>query len=170
MKSKLSCGNDVHFIFSSIFASLLITIVISSAISVSFTNASLPNATSNMNMDASIINSNITNTLHHIDLAKAALKNGDTEGAQKHLDLARQNMVTGICQLWQTLNQELLPIGPGSSPMSNLSKVENLFKQNLDSNPLHTIEPVTPPHQPYSPKGPIKQPTSPASNLSKAYK
>lgn len=81
----------------------------------SYTNASTLNATMNkkMKMNTSIINANITNTLHHIDQARAALKKGDIEGAQKHLDLARQNMVTGICQLWGTLDSELLKIGPG---------------------------------------------------------
>ena len=74
--------------------------------------------------DASIINSNITNTLHHIDQANSTLKNGDTEAAQNHLDLARQNLVSGVCQIWQSLNNEFLPIGPRSTPISNLSKAE----------------------------------------------
>ena len=44
----------------------------------------------------------------------------------------------------------------------------DIAKQSLGSNPLHTIQPVTPPKNPISPpKGPIKQPTEPASNLSK---
>ena len=77
-----------------------------------------------MDMDASIINSNITNTLHHIDQVKSTVKNGDTEAAQNHLDLARQNMVSGICQIWQSLNNEFLPIGAGSTPISNLWKAE----------------------------------------------
>jgi hypothetical protein len=178
MKSKLSCGNYVHFIFSSILIALLITTVISSAITISVSYSTIPssrNASTNMNtntntnMNASIINSNITHALRHIDQAKAALHDGDTEGVQKHLDLARQNMVTGICLLWQQLNQEFLPIGPGSStPMANLSKTENTAKQSFESDPLHTIQPVPPlKGPPISPKGPIKQPTSPASNLSK---
>jgi hypothetical protein len=44
----------------------------------------------------------------------------------------------------------------------------DLVKQSLGSSPLHTLQPVTPPHQPFSPKGPEKNPpTGPALNLSK---
>ncbi len=132
MKNKLFYRNNVNSIFSSVLASLLISIMISTAISVSYTNASTLNATMNMNMNmnmnmkmnTSIINANLTNTLHHIDQAEAALKKGDTEGAQKHMDLARQNFVTGICSLWSGLNQGLLT-GPGDANSTYLLNTQS---------------------------------------------
>ncbi len=78
----------------------------------------------NMKMNTSIINANLTNTLHHIDQAEAALKKGDTEGAQKHMDLARQNFVTGICSLWSGLNQGLLT-GPGDANSTYLLNTQS---------------------------------------------
>jgi hypothetical protein len=47
----------------------------------------------------------------------------------------------------------------------------DLAKQSLESNPLHTIQHVPPlKGPPIPPKGPIKEPTEPASNLSKGDK
>jgi hypothetical protein len=139
--NNLSHRNNVYAIFSSILAGLLITTLISSTVLMSCANAGTTN-TNNANTDTNNTNPiTITNTN----------TNSNSTNILYHIDQAQKAIQTGN--------------------ITSASRHLDLAKQSLESNPLHTIQHVPPlKGPPVPPKGPIKEPTEPASNLSRGDK
>jgi hypothetical protein len=139
--NNLSHRNNVNVIFSSILAGLLITTLISSTVLMSCANAGTT-ITNNANPDANETNP-ITNTNTNT--------NTNTTNILYHIDQAQKSIQTGNI----------------TSALMHL----DLAKQSLESNPLHTIQHVPPlKGPPVPPKGPIMEPTEPASNPSRGDK
>lgn len=115
----------------------------------------------------------------HLNDTNSALQNGDVNGALLSLNQTQMllknheaNEYVDTCgiqckvEVNQSINQASNELQNGN--ISGALLHLELARQSLESSPLHTLQPVTPPHQPLSPKGPEKHsPTGPASNLSK---
>ena len=89
----------------------------------------------------------------HLNATNSALQKRDVKGALLRNHSANESVDTcGIqckVEVNESINQARNEIQNGNT--SGALFHLDLAKQSLGSDPLHTLEPVTPPHQPYSP-------------------
>lgn len=112
-----------------------------------------------------------------LNITNPALQKGDVNEALLSLNQTKMllkkheaNEYVDTCGLQckvevnESINQARSDLQKGNT--SGVLLHLDLATQSLGSGAVHTLQPVTPPLQPFSPKGPIKQPTGPALNLS----